>query len=191
MAKYHYTQLSRANSIRLMTFEPPRTYPDGSIAIELIEVDLTTHPEYDALSYTWGNMHDTVPIAIQDKTLNITTNLLAFLNRLHHESSAPEVRKYFWADQICINQSDTKERNQQVAIMSDIYRSCQRTLIWLGEEDGDSEIFFGLLNRIQLLGFDRDVMLSMAIINRTCDDLRDYFGNSSGNLSSRWEPVPH
>ncbi|KAK0713699.1 hypothetical protein B0T26DRAFT_620169, partial [Lasiosphaeria miniovina] len=29
---------------------------------------------------------------------------------------------YLWADQICINQADTAERNHQVQIMGQIYR---------------------------------------------------------------------
>jgi Heterokaryon incompatibility protein (HET) len=184
MAKYQYAKLSYANSIRLLEFVSSRTLTDRSVTIDLIEVELSTHPEYESLSYTWGNTSDTVSIGIQDKTLDITTNLFAFLNRLCRETLASKERKYFWADQICINQSDTKERNQQVAVMGDIYRSCQRTLIWLCEEDGDSGMFCGILERIQLLGFDQNVMLSMEIINRTCDNLRDIFGQSRGNLFS-------
>lgn len=34
---------------------------------------------------------------------------------------------------MCINQRDTAERSSQVRIMGDIYESCTRNLIWLGE----------------------------------------------------------
>jgi hypothetical protein len=40
--------------------------------------------------------------------------------------------KYFWIDAICINQSAISERNHQVRLMSDIYKTAQAVLVWLG-----------------------------------------------------------
>jgi hypothetical protein len=42
-----------------------------------------------------------------------------------------------WVDALCINQSDTEERKQQVSIMDRIYSEASRTLIWLGRSHGD------------------------------------------------------
>ena len=37
-----------------------------------------------------------------------------------------------WIDAICINQSDTNERNQQVERMAEIYANSSRLIIWIG-----------------------------------------------------------
>jgi hypothetical protein len=42
-----------------------------------------------------------------------------------------------WVDAICINQGDISERNQQVAIMHEIYRSASQVLVWAGSDNGD------------------------------------------------------
>jgi hypothetical protein len=40
--------------------------------------------------------------------------------------------EYFWIDAICINQTRISERNHQVRLMSDIYKSATFVLVWLG-----------------------------------------------------------
>ncbi|UPL00616.1 hypothetical protein LCI18_011550 [Fusarium solani-melongenae] len=46
---------------------------------------------------------------------------------------------YIWIDQICIDQSNLKERNAQVALMRRIYKQAQKCLVWLGGDDKFSE----------------------------------------------------
>jgi hypothetical protein len=43
-----------------------------------------------------------------------------------------DTKHYFWVDQICIDQTNTDERIQQVRLMSTIYRHCSSITIWLG-----------------------------------------------------------
>jgi len=43
-----------------------------------------------------------------------------------------------WADGICINQDDLKERQQQVSMMGDIYRKAARVITYIGPEKDDS-----------------------------------------------------
>jgi hypothetical protein len=38
-----------------------------------------------------------------------------------------------WADGICINQADGKEKNLQVQLMRKVYSKSQHVLVWLGE----------------------------------------------------------
>ena len=47
--------------------------------------------------------------------------------------SAAEIR-VLWIDSICIDQTPeaVKERNVQVALMGDIYKSAARVVVWLG-----------------------------------------------------------
>lgn len=47
-----------------------------------------------------------------------------------------------WIDWICINQSDLKERSNQVQMMSTIYGEAECVYVWLGEERDDSKEAF-------------------------------------------------
>jgi hypothetical protein len=40
-----------------------------------------------------------------------------------------------WIDQCCINQTDDVEKSAQVQLMGEIYRTAERTTIWLGESN--------------------------------------------------------
>ena len=57
------------------------------------------------------------------------------------------VARSLWVDSICCNQSDTLERNAQVAIMSRIYSQATEVVVWLGREDESTPIVFDLLRR--------------------------------------------
>jgi hypothetical protein len=63
-------------------------------------------------------------------TIFITARLMAALSYIARECKTG----YIWIDQICINQSDIKERGQQVTLMGQIYSSCSVVLVWLGEQ---------------------------------------------------------
>jgi hypothetical protein len=43
-----------------------------------------------------------------------------------------------WIDSICIDQANVVERNQQVSIVADIYRSAESVYVWLGRGDEDT-----------------------------------------------------
>jgi hypothetical protein len=74
-------------------------------------------PDYDAISYVWGDPTDTSPIKCSGKTLSITKNLHSALRHFRLQDQ-PCV---LWVDAICISQADVYERGQQVSIMKVIY----------------------------------------------------------------------
>jgi hypothetical protein len=43
------------------------------------------------------------------------------------------------ADAVCINQQDNDEKALQVPLMSRIYRQAQQVIVWLGDDETDSE----------------------------------------------------
>jgi hypothetical protein len=43
-----------------------------------------------------------------------------------------------WIDAISINQDDIPEKNNQVALMSEIFHKAERVLIWLGNISAES-----------------------------------------------------
>ncbi|KAH7480438.1 hypothetical protein FOMA001_g8821 [Fusarium oxysporum f. sp. matthiolae] len=91
---------------------------------------------YEALSYTWGN-----PDASGDRKIDImcngTSHTIVISGSLHialRELRRNNTSRVIWADAICINQEDAKERGQQVALMGQIFSGAWQVVVWLGEE---------------------------------------------------------
>jgi len=61
---------------------------------------------------------------------------------LHHDS------QLIWIDAVCINQSDLKERSEQVKTMQKIYKGAFSLVVWLGAEENGSSKAFALLSAI-------------------------------------------
>lgn len=106
-----------------------------------------THPryhrftwgDYGALSYTWGDQSWKRPILLNGALFFVGRNLEAALRRLAHHPDYGNGLK-IWADAICINQSDLKERGRQVRLMGDIFGRALLVTIWLGElPDADDD----------------------------------------------------
>ncbi len=109
---------------------------------------LDENTEYEAISYCWGDATDKMSINIKQpegvfKT-QVNRNLHAALKHLR----LPDKPRVLWIDALCINQEDLVERNQQVAMMRDIYRSATHTVIWLGEATPESGSVIDLLSKI-------------------------------------------
>ncbi|KAK7403767.1 hypothetical protein QQX98_010459 [Neonectria punicea] len=93
---------------------------------------------YVAMSYTWGDPKDRVPIVIDEHNVHVTRNLEAGL-REFRELEPFKRGLWIWIDAICINQDDEPERNAQVQIMSVIYERAGNIIVWLGPTDSTSD----------------------------------------------------
>ncbi|RKU45392.1 hypothetical protein DL546_004382 [Coniochaeta pulveracea] len=102
---------------------------DDTISCRLEVVALGIKPEYEAVSYVWGTAYDDVVILLNGHEFSVGETLASCLR--HVRSTTED--KPLWADAICINQRDLEERNEQVALMRDIYSQCRGVIIWLGE----------------------------------------------------------
>jgi hypothetical protein len=69
-------------------------------------------------------------ICVNGDTLGILPNLHSFLLQLQKTYSASP-NLHFWADAICINQEDLKEKNEQVPMMSQIYDKAAHVVSWV------------------------------------------------------------
>lgn len=69
-------------------------------------------------------------ILVQNCSLCIRNNLFLALKQQRDSENVVTV----WADAICINESNIRERNEQVAAMADVYRQATDVYIWLGEK---------------------------------------------------------
>ncbi|ERF71393.1 hypothetical protein EPUS_07421 [Endocarpon pusillum Z07020] len=98
------------------------------VACELSVVSLDDKPEYEALSYVWGDPENTLPMLLNAHTVQVTVNLRNALRRLRRRNA-----RIIWVDALCIHQGDLHERSQQVSIMTDIYKGAIAVQIYLGE----------------------------------------------------------
>ncbi|KAM0413016.1 hypothetical protein ACHAPD_008084 [Fusarium lateritium] len=122
---------SKSHEIRLLTLHPATDEHDP-ICCTLSHAELkpsngSAIPVYEALSYVWGKPDFSELILLNDQEFFITPSLKYALSCLR-STTTPRV---LWVDAVCINQSNISERNEQVALMRDIYSKCQRDIAWL------------------------------------------------------------
>jgi hypothetical protein len=116
--------------VRLMTLHAGQRH--DPIVFDLATVKLSYRPEYEALSYVWGDKDGTERVFLSSgKHLLATRNLVDALRRLRHVGES----RVLWVDALCINQRDLEERAAQVTQMGKIYSWASKVLIWLGEEE--------------------------------------------------------
>jgi hypothetical protein len=123
--------------------------------IDALRLSISVHPidkppVYKALSYVWGDASDRVNIVILDEenlnehTVSITKSLYRALRRLR----LGHCNAYIWADALCINQGDNKEKSKQVRMMTEIYARANSVFGWLGESRQGDDDGLGLLRII-------------------------------------------
>ncbi|KAL8870818.1 MAG: hypothetical protein Q9174_003227 [Haloplaca sp. 1 TL-2023] len=153
---YEYQALKHEDSIRLLRLGPKSSDGAVQIAHELIDVRLSTRPDYEAISYTWGKPPFTGTLTTSLGTIPIPLNLDHAFKQLAY----PDRQRLLWADAVCINQSDLTEKSAQVAMMGDVFQKARQVLIWLGLSDQWTahvfKIFRTLLPRAQEFTVDRN-----------------------------------
>ena len=137
MSEYCYSRLF-PTSIRLLRLLPSGKDPKP-LRCELFEYPLqnsgkSSHP-YEALSYVWGSEDKPESIIIDNNSLNITQNLYTALLYLRDHVCA----RIIWADAICIDQANEKEKEDQIPLMAEIYAKAHHVVVWLGEAEDDSD----------------------------------------------------
>lgn len=100
-----YTTLdNNRRQIRLASILPGRWSEDVSCTLTVVSLSDKPRPRYEALSYTWGDLSDKVPIYLEGSFFPVTKNLHLALRRLRHVDKP----RRMWVDALCINQSDSK-----------------------------------------------------------------------------------
>jgi hypothetical protein len=138
--EFEHSPLQGGRRIRLFTLLPSASF-DSQVEIRLAEVALASRPDYEALSYAWGDAKKLVGIWAHGRRLDVTVNCALALQNLRHETQP----RTLWVDAICINQKDKAECGQQVGIMGDVYKTAQRVLVWLGPRGTLSDVTFAVL----------------------------------------------
>jgi hypothetical protein len=117
----------------------------GTIVHQVLSVEDDKIPDFEALSYCWGDQSHPEPITLTNEQpaneeqsaqepetgfVKIGPNLASALRSLRYSSE----KRIVWCDSICINQKDLAERSLQVQRMSDIFRHARSVIVWLGPE---------------------------------------------------------
>ncbi|KAH7379863.1 heterokaryon incompatibility protein-domain-containing protein [Cadophora sp. MPI-SDFR-AT-0126] len=91
---------------------------------------------FEALSYVWEPVDETVEITLNGRPLNVTINLEAFLRKTAQDRARKDSddtdATYIWIDALCIDQRNISERSAQVKMMGSIYSHATRVTVWLG-----------------------------------------------------------
>ena len=101
----------------------------GPIRCLMKHVDLDS--DRTACSYVWGESEPSQVILINERVFHIRENLHDFMLQMRKDESL----KPLWVDALCIDQSNTSERNHQVQQMGSIYRGARAVVSWLGQGD--------------------------------------------------------
>lgn len=160
---YQHTPLSQPDKpddiyIRLIKLPPgPAT---GRIVCSLIKTPLSQAPEFEALSYCWGDGATEQIYILPSTSLNtcsttwetdqqfeeanaryleVPESLVPFLLRTRRKAKQTGTERLLWVDSVSINQTDDAEKDEQVTRMRDIYIKATAVLIWLGPAADQSD----------------------------------------------------
>ena len=132
--EHQYRNLNYAlgQEIRVIDLLPGA--PSDGLRCKLIHVNLEDNPAFEAVSYTWateeGDDSLTKTIRVSDGTsIKITVNCEAVLRGLRKCG----LSRRLWLDAICIDQSNTTERNHQVGLMNHIYTRAWRVMVCMDD----------------------------------------------------------
>lgn len=122
-----YSALGSIAKFRVLVLLPGNA--QDPIDCRLEHVPSVHEVEYEAISYAWGDPHAVRErISCNERPLYIQTNLAVALKTLRYHDK----ERKLWADAICINQDDHRERANQVSLMREIYANARQVIIWLG-----------------------------------------------------------
>lgn len=105
-------------------------------------VSLDDDPEYEALSYVWGDQTDLITIYVHGHPFLITQNLFDALFYMRQTT-----KRILWADAICINQNDPVERASQILQMGSVFGQASTVVIYLGAWE-DAGIAFRFIEAV-------------------------------------------
>lgn len=156
---YMYEKLATdTKEIRLLELYPGT--PGDEISCEVRHVRLPDCPDYDTISYVWGDIADRRTIYTDGAQISVPASTVAALRA----ARLTDTPRMLWIDAICIDQNNLEERSQQVALMREIYSNGGTNLICLGHSDTAAEEFFEMY---KILHEARDATQNFALLETT------------------------
>ncbi|KAF5610727.1 heterokaryon incompatibility het-6 [Fusarium subglutinans] len=160
MAPFAYQPL-RPQELRILELSSgsPEDPLSGTLVHRKLSPEDSEVPEFEALSYCWGDQSQLEPItlttrhsseellptgSLESGDIGIGPNLAAALRSLRY----PSEKRILWCDSICINQKDRDERSSQVQRMYLVYTFALRVVVWLGPATSWSDLFMDTLQQV-------------------------------------------
>ncbi|KAK4095750.1 hypothetical protein N658DRAFT_481773 [Parathielavia hyrcaniae] len=133
---YHHSPLPEGSVrlLRLLLHRDEQSRIECYLSVCYL-LDLGTAYPFEALSYEWGSGGSPKSILINDREYVVGPNLHVALLYLRDRF----VGRIVWVDAICIYQTNTAEKSQQVQSMAKIYAKASRVVVWLGETAATSD----------------------------------------------------
>lgn len=165
----------KGEEIRLIEIYPGDWNDPIACQLHYIPLDGSTAPDYVALSYAWGDQSTPkTKICVNGRERDIGQSLFTALRQLrgfgttgdeagssvcfdqtdHSQLPEPQLnlRKFrLWADALCINQRDEKDREHQIPLMRQIYQCANYVFVWFGENEPQDEPLFKRLSEMLLI----------------------------------------
>jgi hypothetical protein len=124
--------------IRLVKLLPVSSDDPVSVSCQLNTVSLTDKLSFRALSYVCGDPSVTETILLNGNKRHVTKNLASALKCLiprAQECQKSGIIFQLWADALCIDQSNSDEKNQQILLMAELFSSADPVYSFLGTDD--------------------------------------------------------
>lgn len=172
-ASFEHERLKLSDkSIRL--FQVRRGAKNEPISLRMTQFSEHRRPPYKAVSYTWGSPENPHQILVNGRAFELHLNLwnLLYHLRLKGETS------FLWADALCINQQNMRERNFHVQLMGKIYEKASCVIVWLGIPSPDRV-------EIRAMDFVREI----ATFRNTNSDVMVASTFFKPELQHRWETL--
>ena len=145
---YHHEALPTKGCIRLLHLLPGTESEQLECRLEIVEIN--SRPEYEAISYVWGEPTAQVDIRCHGERLKISRNLEGVLRTLRNKQAMRMSLKPVWADGICIDQNNVLERSHQVEMMSLIYKNATMVYVSLGPGKGNASLALAVVNKFNV-----------------------------------------
>ena len=144
--------------------------------------DATSTPQWQALSYEWEQAAADEQIEVNGHVFLVRPNLHQFLQQMMQERCT----SWIYIDAICINQEDLTEREQQVSLMSRIYRQAEEVVAWIPEPDGRGAWMRAERERIEAMIQQLPACRTrMREVSRELDVLEREVGSANPSASSQ------
>lgn len=161
--------------MRLIEIYPGDWNDPIACQLHYVPLDSSTASDYVALSYAWGDQSTPkTKIYVNGRERDIGQSLFTAFRQLrgfgitrddagpsvcfdmtdHSQLLQPQLnlRKFrLWADALCINQKDDKDREHQIPLMRQIYRCANYVFVWLGENEPQDGPLFKRLSEMLLI----------------------------------------
>jgi hypothetical protein len=124
--------------IRLVKISPGP--PGSTIEFKVNICFLAQAPGYAAVSYTWGSSLGFREILIEGRPYSVPKNLWRFLDQARKLVDEKHLAGWLWIDALSIDQSNPREKLDQVGIISSIFGKSERVIVWLGPPYDNSDL---------------------------------------------------